>query len=236
MVDIDPLRTLLAVIFVFFLPGFFLWKALVPRPKDIADEYAAVYTVTFSMALSIAATVLMGILLGSLGTDPVTGKGHIVDWSVPSLGLLTLIAAGVAWYRGAFPGIGKYIAALERKPKPPPDGSGVSDDPKRYWREQELVARRHELRAQLKRIERGRGTEEKGRSERAARKGAVAKELGEVDAELERLRDEREAAIARAEEEAEQSEAKRRARRDSALKALRLKRPEGETEAPAESK
>lgn len=236
MVDINPLQALLAVIFEFFVPGFFLWKALVPRSKDVADEFAAVYTAAFSMALSIAAVVLMGIVLGSMGTDPVTGRGHIVDWNIPALVLLTLGAAVVAWYRGAFPGLGKYIASLERRPKPPPDGSGVSDDPKRYWREQELVARRQELRAQLKRIERSRGGVSKDRAQHGEKKAEVAAKLGEVDAELEKLRDERERAIQAAETEAEAAESKRRERRDTTLKFLKLKRPEGQAEAPTEPK
>jgi len=58
MAEIDILRTLAAVFFLFFVPGFFLWKALVPRAKDVADEFAAVYTVAFSMALSIAAAAI----------------------------------------------------------------------------------------------------------------------------------------------------------------------------------
>jgi hypothetical protein len=232
--DIDPLRTVAAVVFLFFVPGFFLWKALVPRPKDIADEFAAVYTAAFSMALSIAAVVLTGIVLGSLPPDPVTGRGHIVDWSFPALLALSAAAAGVAWYRGAFPWLGRYVAALGRQPKPPPDGTGVSDDPKRYWREQELSARRVELRAQLKRIERSRGSGE--RADRSAKKAEVARELSQLDAELQALRDERDRAIEKAEVEAEAVEVKRRARRDATLRALRLKRAAAPSEAPGEAK
>jgi hypothetical protein len=237
MVEIDPLRTLAAVVFVYFVPGFFLWKALVPRAKDVGDEFTAVYTVVFSMALSIAAVVLVGIVLGSLPPDPVTGRGRIIDWNLPALGLLTLAAAGAAWYRGAFPGLGRISSALERRPKPPPDASGVSDDPKRYWREQELVQRRKELRAQLRRIERKRAaTSNEERPKEAERKRDVAAKLAEVDADLEGLRNERERAIAAAEAAAEQSEAKRRERRDAALRFLRLKRPEGQAGAPSEPK
>lgn len=235
MVDIDPVRALAAIVFLFFVPGFFLWKALVPRAKDISDEFGAVYTAAFSMALSIAAVILTGIVLGSLPPDPVTGRGRIVDWNVPALALLSAGAGVVAWHRGAFPWIGRFVPALERKPKPPPDGSGVSDDPKRYWREQELVAKRLELRAQLKRADRARlaGAD---RAKTGASKAEVAEELAKVDAELEALREERDAAIEKAEQEAEAAESKRRQRRDSALKALRLKRPEGPAEAPAEPK
>ncbi|HKZ59593.1 MAG TPA: DUF1616 domain-containing protein, partial [Candidatus Thermoplasmatota archaeon] len=145
MADVDVLRTLLAVLFVFFVPGFFLWKALVPRAKDVSDEYAAVYTAAFSMALSIAAVILTGIVLGSLPPDPVTGKGHLVDLSLPALGLLSTGAAAVAWYRGAFPRLGNLSPALKRHPRPAPDGTGVADDPKRYFEEQDLLARRLEL-------------------------------------------------------------------------------------------
>jgi hypothetical protein len=234
--DLDPLRILAAIVFVFFLPGYFLWKALVPRPKDIADEFGAVYTAAFSMALSLAATVLTGIFLGNLGTNAATGRGYIVDFNPVALALLSAFAAAAAWYRGAFPGLGRISPALERRPKPPPDGSGVSDEPKRYWREQEFVGRRLELRAQLKRVERSRPTTPEERAERQRRKAQVASELADVDKELESLRAERELAIQRAEEEAETAESKRRERRDAALKFLRVKRPEGNADAAPERK
>ena len=236
MADIDPLRTLAAVVFVFFLPGFFLWKSLVPRPRDIADEFGPVYTVAFSMALSIAATVLMGIALGNFGINPATGRGYIVDWNPTALVVLSLFAFAAAWYRGAFPVLGRISPRLERRPKPPPDGSGVSDDPKRYWREQEFVGKRLELRAQLKRVERSRPGTPEERAERQKRKAEVAAELAEVDKELEALRAERELAIQKAEDEAEGAEAKRRERRDAALEFLRVKRPDGQPDAPPEKK
>ncbi len=237
MAEIDVLRTVAAVVFLFFVPGFFLWKALVPRPKDIADEFAAVYTVAFSMALSIAAVILTGIVLGALPLDPVTGRGRIVDWNFPALLVLSAAAAGGAWYRGAFPQLGRLSPALKRLPKPSPDGSGVSDDPKRYWQEQELMARRQVIRAQLKRGARAQVVAGKDKPYLATRKAQLTEELVQVDDELQRLRDEREIAIEKAEGEAERLEERRRARRDSVLTLFRLKRAGATTAAgaPAEA-
>jgi len=234
MADVDVLRTLLAVLFVFFVPGFFLWKALVPRAKDVSDEYAAVYTAAFSMALSIAAVILTGIVLGSLPPDPVTGKGHLVDLSLPALGLLSTGAAAVAWYRGAFPRLGNLSPALKRHPRPAPDGTGVADDPKRYFEEQDLLARRLELRAEIKRRDRGAASGGKNKAYHQKRRAELTEELVKVDADLRRLREEREAAIEKAEEEAVKLEERRRERRDAVLRAFRLRR--APPEPPAEGK
>jgi hypothetical protein len=236
MVEIDILRTVAAVLFLFFVPGFFLWKALVPRAKDVADEFAAVYTVAFSMALSIAAVILVGIVLGALPPDPVTGKGHIVDYNLPSLVALSAAAALVAWYRGAFPQMGRLSPTLKRNPKPAPDGSGVSDDPKRYWREQDLMARRLEVRAEIKRRERGKSSMDKDKVYNSKRKAQLTEELVKVDEDLQKLRDERDRAIEKAEEEVVRLEERRRKRRDAVLTALRLRRPPEGQSAPGGSK
>lgn len=233
MAEIDVLRTAAAVIFLFFVPGFFLWKALVPRPKDVADEFAAVYTAAFSMALSIAAVILVGIVLGALPPDPVTGRGYLIDYNLPALLLLTTIAAAVAWYRGAFPQLARLSSGLKRLPKPPPDGTGVADDPKRYWREQDLLARRLEIRAEMKRKERAGSVAGKDKGYYQRRRAELTDELVKADEELERLREGRDLAIEKAEAEAIALEERRRERRDTVLKFLRLKRPGKEEAAGA---
>jgi hypothetical protein len=228
MADIDVLRVLAAIVLLFFIPGFFLWKALVPRPKDVAEEFAAVYTLAFSMALSIAVDILVGIVLGALPPDPVTGKGHLLDYNLPALLLVTLVSAGVAWYRGAFPKLSALSPALKRQPKPPPDGSGVGDEPKRYWREQDLLARRLEVRAQLKRKERTGSVAGRDRGHYQRQRAELTEELVKLDEELKALRAERERAIEQAEEEAVRVEKRRRERRDTVLRFLRLKRGRGD--------
>jgi len=227
MADVDVLRVLAAVVFLFFVPGYFLWKALVPRPKDVSDELPEIYTAAFSMALSVGVVILTGIALGMLPPDPTTGKGYLqLPYFLPALLSLTAIFAAVAWWRGAFPRLGRVAGSLERRPAPPPDGTGVSDDPKRYWREQDLLTRRREIRAQLKKADRSAhaGSKEKGYYQK--RRAELTQELVGIDEELSKLRTDRDAMIQKAEEEAVKSEAKRRERRDVLLKFLRLKRGE----------
>jgi len=224
MADIDVLRTLAAVIFLFFVPGFFLWKALVPRPKDVADEFPQIYTAAFSMVLSVAIVVLLGIVLGQFPADA-SGKGLVrLEYWFPALLAISAIFAGVGWWRGAFPGLGRLSKKLERSPKPAPDGTGVADDPKRYWREQDLLARRLEVRAQLKRQERAGRAVSEDRSYYQKRRAELTQELVAIDEELVTLRESRDRMIDEAEAAALKSEARRRERRDTLLRFLRLKR------------
>jgi hypothetical protein len=179
------------------------------------------------MCLSIAVAILSGITLAMLPPDPTTGLGQYTEGNIAgALLLATAVFAAAAWWRGAFPSLARVSLRLERRPPAPPDGTGVADDPKRYWREQDLLARRMELRSQARRLDRtGRGAgKDKGYYQR--RKAEVTEELVGVDEELEKLRNDREAMIEKAEEEAVRLEAKRRERRDSLLRFLRLKRGE----------
>ena len=235
MAEVDVLRTIGAVLLVFFIPGYFLTKALFPRPREFSDELPEVYTAAFSMMLSIAVTILSGIFLGMLPPGP-DGRGAFrLENILASLLLLTSLFAAAAWWRGAFPRLGQALPPLERHPSPPPDGTGVADDPKRYWNEQDLLARRRELRAQLRRHERTGRTAGKEKGYYQKRRSDVTSALVKADEDLKKLREEREQAVARAEEEAEKLEQKRRERKDTVLRALRLKRPEGAAETPPKS-
>lgn len=221
------LPTIAAILLVFFIPGYFLTKALFPRARDFSDELPEVYTAAFSMCLSIAVSILSGIVLAMLPTNPVTGLGYFqLPYILGSLLTLTAAFAALAWWRGAFPRLGRFSKRLERRPAVPADGTGVADDPKRYWREQDLLARRLELRSQVKRLERtGRGSKD-DRAYYQRRKAEATEELVAVDEEVSKLRADRDVMIEKAELEAEKLEARRRERRDTLLKFLRLKRGE----------
>ncbi len=224
---VEALRVIAAILLVFFVPGYFMTKALFPRPREFSDELPEVYTAAFSMCLSIAITILTGIFLAMLPPDPASGLGYFqLPYIVMALLFVTAACAAIAWWRGAFPVLARISKRLDRRPAAPPDGTGVADDPKRYWREQDLLARRLELRSQVRRLDRsGRGSsEEKGYYQR--RKAEVTKELVEVDDELARLRADRETMIEKAEDEAVKLEERRRERRDALLRFLRLKRGE----------
>jgi hypothetical protein len=224
---VEVLRVIAAILLVFFVPGYFLTKTLFPRPREFSDELPEVYTVAFSMCLSIAVTILTGIMLAMLPPDPVTGLGYFqLPYIVAMLLTASAVFAVAAWWRGAFPGLARFSARFERRPTAPPDGTGVADDPKRYWKEQDLLARRLELRAQARRLERtGRGSREE-KSYYQRRKAEVTQELVALDDELAKLRTDREAMVEKAEAEAVKQEARRRERRDALLRFLRLKRGE----------
>jgi hypothetical protein len=236
MADIDILRTLAAVVFLFFVPGYFLWKALVPRSTDVADEFPQIYTAAFSIGLSVATVVLTGIVLGQFPNDA-SGKGLIqLQYWFPVLLVLTMAFAMVAWWRGAFPALGRLSPSLARRPRAPPDGTGVADDPKRYWREQDLMARRLEVRAQLKRQERAGRAASEDRGYYQKRRAELTAELAQIDEDLEKLRTDRDAMIGKAEEQALKLEARRRERRDTLLRFLHLKRPTADDAALAKGK
>lgn len=225
MAEVDVLRVIASIALIFFIPGYFLTKALFPRPRELSDEYPEIFTAALSMALSIAVSILSGVVLGMMPINPATGKGYF-DSPYIELSLLGLsgVFAAMAWLRGAFPGLGRISPALERRPRPLPDETGVADDPKRYWREYELRNRRIELLGEIRRAERTARTAGEDRAYYKRRRAKLTQEIVAVDEQLSRLREERAKMIESAEEKAVKLEAKRRDQREKILKLLRLKR------------
>lgn len=126
MTDIDILRLIYGIVMVFILPGYVFVKALFPGKKDLDKEYNELYVITLGMGLSIVVTILTGFFLNALGTRPGTDKGYIASPYIDiALISFTLIMFWVAWYRGAFPIMGKLHPGLLRVPKAEKDRFGT---------------------------------------------------------------------------------------------------------------
>jgi len=126
MTDIDILRLIYGIVMVFILPGYVFVKALFPGKKDLDKEYNELYVITLGMGLSIVVTILTGFFLNALGTRPGTDKGYIASPYIDiALISFTLIMFWVAWFRGAFPIMGKLHPALLRVPKAEKDRFGT---------------------------------------------------------------------------------------------------------------
>ena len=140
---VSPLGVLTGMILIFLAPGFFLLQALFPGRRYFGPFHAAAL-VAFSMALSVAITVVVGTILGFLPGGP-DGRGwsdcapddfsarcreaagEARGWFQGSqtgapvleltLGSISLLLFAIAWWRGAFPLLGRereYDSHAER--------------------------------------------------------------------------------------------------------------------------
>lgn len=160
-------ETAVGVLLIFFLPGYALTRAVFPEWRIRGDPDAglrAVETATLSFVLSVALTVLLGY-----GLLVIAPGGFQAYWSSPVLeALLGAVTAGgliVAYYRGAF----------SRTP-PPAAVSPADAEETDTW---ELLSRLDQL-----------GREER-RLAHAIRRAPDASTLTQLNAELARVRSER---------------------------------------------
>ncbi|HVL48669.1 MAG TPA: DUF1616 domain-containing protein [Candidatus Thermoplasmatota archaeon] len=99
----NPIQSAVALALIAFVPGFFLVKALFPRPR--AAGFDALLTGFLSVATSLAITIVVGVVLGFL---PAEGRGYFqaagsgFPFIESSLALVSVALAAVAWRRGAF--------------------------------------------------------------------------------------------------------------------------------------
>lgn len=108
---LNPAGALVGLVLIFFAPGFFLLHALFPGRRYFGP-FHPVGVVALSIALSAAATVVVGTILGLLPGGP-DGRGWF-QGSQTGAPILELTLAGialalfvVAWWRGAFPLLGR---------------------------------------------------------------------------------------------------------------------------------
>ena len=96
----------------------------------------------------IVVTILVGFGLNSLGVNEETGRGYVTAGPIAmSLMILTLLFFFIAWFRGAFPILGKWHPALIRFPPRDPrigDIPYIVDKRKRF-RYQELMEIKYRL-------------------------------------------------------------------------------------------
>jgi len=114
---LDILQIIGALVLLFFLPGFMVVQALFPRKHELDLDFDWLYRITLGIGLSIVLTILVGFGLNSLGVNEATGKGYVTAGPITlTLVLLTLIIFLIAWFRGAFPIMGRWHPALIRFP------------------------------------------------------------------------------------------------------------------------
>ena len=187
-------RVVGALVLIFFLPGFLLVNALYPRRGELDREYDGLYRLTLGIVLSIALTVLWSFFLNSLGVNPVTDLGFVVDVNIAA-GLLGLAGVffAIGWWRGAYPRLARAHPALARMP-PPAAGdlfAAEDRDHKVRLRLLELATERERLRREIRDAERrmrlqssdAQAHYERARDKARARLKALEEELRKLEEE-----------------------------------------------------
>jgi len=196
---LGPLALPLAVLLLFFLPGFLLVNALFPRKGELDREYDALLRLTLGIVMSIVVTVLFGFGLNAFGVNPDTGLGSFtadnmwIGLSAISFGLFWL-----GWWRGAYPALARVSPALARIPRPEPQSvlAGDAGDRRALLRLRNLAADREALKRRIKDYERRISLHSGDAKAHYVRKRDEAQvDLRKVDTELRELERERAAEL-----------------------------------------
>lgn len=114
---LDFLRAVIALLLIFFLPGFFLVQAIFPRKRELDKDFDLLYRGALGIGLSIVITILLGFVLNAFGVNPETQMGYFSSTYIAlGLILLTLLFFFIGWWRGAYLFMGKWHPALIRLP------------------------------------------------------------------------------------------------------------------------
>lgn len=193
------IQMILALLFVFFVPGFFLINALFPRKDELDREYDILFRITLGIVMSVVVVVIVGFVLNSLtqdfGIQPEPGKGFVTSeylWTV--LVLLSVLFFLVGWFRGAYPLMGKLHPSLFRHPKREPQSVLVDIKEEREVANElrSLAKRREELRIKIKDYERRiRQSTGRIRENYLEKKDRAMGELKEVDSRLREMEEAR---------------------------------------------
>lgn len=134
----------LLLILLLFLPGFALVKAAFPSTRGLSREHGGPYLILLSIVMSVALAVLYSFLLIALGsTLPPGAAGYFTATNLwAGLALLTLALLVLAWWRGAFPSLGRLHPSLGRRAK---DGPPVEGPPPEFHRLEALARERDRL-------------------------------------------------------------------------------------------
>ena len=194
MIDI-----ILVLVFVFFLPGFFLVNALYPRKGELDKDYDMLYRLTLGIVMSVVIVILIGFILNAFGTDPDTGLGYFraeIIW--PILIFLTIFLFILGWFRGAYPVMGKIHPSLLRFARREPQSviMDMKEERETVLAFKKLSEERERLRRQVKNYERRselQTGEMKKRSERKVLE--IQKELERIDKELSAMEEKRAAEL-----------------------------------------
>lgn len=133
------LRIVAALFLLYFLPGYMFVQALFPRKGELDSDFDLLYRIGLAIGLSIVLTIFVGFGLNSLGVSEETGMGYVTAGPIViSLLVISLVFFIIAWFRGAFPIMGKLHPALIRFPPRDPRTADVPFIPskaKRYEHE-----------------------------------------------------------------------------------------------------
>ena len=111
------IRTIAALFLLYFLPGFLFVQAMFPRKGELDRDFDLLYRIGLGIGMSIVLTIFVGFGLNSLGVNEETGMGYVTTGPIVlTLLLLSLAFFLIAWFRGAFPFMGKLHPSLIRFP------------------------------------------------------------------------------------------------------------------------
>ncbi|MDH4123814.1 MAG: DUF1616 domain-containing protein [Thermoplasmata archaeon] len=105
---IDILIGILALILIFFLPGFFLVLIIFPKRGQLSSDFDLLFKAALGIALSIFISIMIVIILDqldALGDSPATMSLNL--WLV--MGVLTVSLGIIAWMLG---GLRDHLMAL----------------------------------------------------------------------------------------------------------------------------
>jgi len=187
-------QTIIALIFIFFLPGYMLINALYPRKGELDPEYDSLYRVTLGIVMSVAIAIFVGFGLNSLGVNPETGLGYFLAPNIwLTLIILTIIFFLIGWFRGAYPRLGKIHPSLYRL-SPRDEKSTLiykKEDAEKALKIKDISVKREKLKSELGYYEkklRLYSGEERDIIEKKRRR--IQRELSAVDKQLEELEQE----------------------------------------------
>ncbi|MDI6917658.1 MAG: DUF1616 domain-containing protein [Thermoplasmatales archaeon] len=116
MVMINPFQMLLALLLIFFLPGFTFVKALFPRKEEIDEEFGTLYQIVLGIGMSIVIMILVGIVLGSLPL--VNGRGQFTSVNIILLlSTITILLFIIGIFRGAYPILTDFVRKVKHGEK-----------------------------------------------------------------------------------------------------------------------
>lgn len=189
----------LAMLFIFFLPGFLLINAIFPRKGELDREYDLLFRITLGIVMSVVVVVIVGFMLNSLtqdfGISQDSGKGFVTDaylWTI--LVVLSVFFFLVGWFRGAYPSLGKLHPGLLRHPRREPQSvlADFKAEKEAILELRKLARRREELRVTMRDYEkRIHQTTGKIRENYLGKKERAMRELKDVDDRLKEMEDER---------------------------------------------
>ena len=193
-VAFESAQLVLALVLLFFLPGWTLINALFPRKGELDREYDVLYRISLGIVMSVVVVILFGFGLNSL-TSPTSDVGYFTGGNLwAGLTALTGVFFATGWWRGAYPILGRIHPKLARIPPPERHSMAaeLEHDKATLAKLRTLAAEREKLRRRIKDYERRIELHSGDAKQHYARQRNDAKDrLREVDVELKSLEKQR---------------------------------------------